>query len=192
MTEFIEIARIVAPHGVRGDVRAEVITDFPERFATTGAVYVGEPPRRYALTATRLAGRVVLLHLEGVETREQAAALAGQPVLVPVSEAVSLPPGQFFWHQIVGLRVETTAGATLGRVTQVLRTGGNDVYAVETAEGELLLPAIRQVVKAIEPERGRMVVELLPGLEPERRGERGRPRPERRRADGARRGAGRS
>lgn len=180
-TDLLVIARIVAPQGVRGEVRAEIVTDFPERFRRTRTVYVGEPPRRYELTRSRLQRGQVVLKLAGVESRDEAEKLRGQVVSVPVQEAVPLPPGEFFWHQVVGLRVEDVGGRDLGRVGDILRTGSHDVYVVETPEGELLLPAIKQVIKAIEPERGRMVVELLPGLEPAPRRARGRPRLQRER-----------
>jgi len=78
---------------------------------------------------------------------------------------VQLEADKYFIYQIEGLQVETTSGEVLGVISEVLQTGGNDVYVVSTsAGGELLLPAIRQVVKQIDLERGKMVVELLEGL----------------------------
>jgi 16S rRNA processing protein RimM len=89
---------------------------------------------------------------------------------VSESEAWKLPRGRFYWHQIVGLRVVTVDGRALGTVKEILETGANDVYLVETDRGELLLPAIKDVVKEIAPERGVMVVELLPGMDSGERG----------------------
>jgi 16S rRNA processing protein RimM len=77
-----------------------------------------------------------------------------------------LPRGQFFWHQIIGLTVETADGRQLGRVEDVLRTGANDVYVVRGDLGEVLVPAIAPVVKRIDPDGGRLVVELIPGMLP--------------------------
>lgn len=74
--------------------------------------------------------------------------------------------GQFFWHQIIGLTVETADGRQLGRVEDVLRTGANDVYVVRGDLGEVLVPAIAPVVKRIDPDAGRLVVELIPGMLP--------------------------
>jgi 16S rRNA processing protein RimM len=83
---------------------------------------------------------------------------------VPTAAALQLPKGQFYWHQVIGLRVESTDGQTLGTVRDILETGANDVYIVHGAHGELLLPAIKDVVKQIDPAAGRMLVQLLPGL----------------------------
>ena len=84
---------------------------------------------------------------------------------MPTDEVVKLPPGTFFWHQIIGLRVKDRDGAVIGIVSEIVPTGANDVYVVKTADGELLLPAIKDVVLEIDPERGAMVVQLLPGLQ---------------------------
>jgi 16S rRNA processing protein RimM len=107
----------------------------------------------------------VVLSLEGVEDRDAADALRGWLVQVPEQEAWKLPKGQYYWHQIVGLDVVTTDGRKLGTVAEILETGANDVYIIKREDGELLLPAIKDVVKKISPERGEMVVELLPGME---------------------------
>lgn len=159
------IARIVSPQGIKGEVKADVVTDFPERFASTSTLYVGPEHRPYQLEGYRLLGNMVVLKLRGVDSMNQAEELRGQLVEVPEEEAVRLPPGHYFWHQILGLRVVTVDGDELGKVDQILETGSNDVYVVHGPRGELLIPAIKQVVKTVDPERGVMTVELMPGLE---------------------------
>ena len=84
---------------------------------------------------------------------------------VPDSEAWKLPRGRFYRHQIVGLRVRAVDGADLGEVVEILETGANDVYVVMTPRGELLVPAVKQVVKQIW-RAGEIVVELLRALCP--------------------------
>jgi len=106
------------------------------------------------------------LKLAGIEDRTAAETLRGALVRVPIEQAVRLPPGSYFWHEIVGLHVQDTRGRALGSVAEVLPTGSNDVYVVRSAEGDLLLPAIKDVVRAIDRERGVMTVELIPGLGP--------------------------
>ena len=83
---------------------------------------------------------------------------------MPEGEAWKLPRGRFYWHQIVGLRVVTTEGEEIGTVSEILETGANDVYVVKGSGGERLIPAIKQVVTEIAPERGEMVVSLIPGM----------------------------
>ena len=112
-----------------------------------------------------LGGRLIL-KLAGIDDREAAEQLRGASLEVPTDQAVELPPGQYFWHQVVGLRaVVESSGRELGRVADILVTGSNDVYVVRKDGRELLLPAIGEVVRAIDLERGEMRVELLPGLE---------------------------
>jgi 16S rRNA processing protein RimM len=106
----------------------------------------------------------VILQLDGVADRDAAEQLRGWLVQVPKTEAWKLPRGRYYWHQIVGLRVLTTDGEEIGTVAEILETGANDVYVVKGDGGERLIPAIKQVVTEIAPERGEMVVELLPGM----------------------------
>lgn len=170
---FLIVARVVRAHGTDGDLACEIVTEFPQRFSRARTLYLGPeqdaPPRPYQVRAARLArrgqGQQLLLKLEGVDDRDRAEALRGWLIQVPEAEAWVLPPGRFYWHQIVGLRAVTADGRLLGTVGEILETGANDVYVVRGPRGELLLPAIKDVVVEIAPERGEMVVELLPGME---------------------------
>ena len=125
---------------------------------------VGDSDEFRRVERQRLHGDRVILKLAGIDDRTAAEAMRGALVRVPIEQAVELPPGSYFWHEIVGLRVQDTRGRALGTVAEVLATGSNDVYVVRSAEGELLLPAIKDVVRAIDREHGGMTVELIPGL----------------------------
>jgi 16S rRNA processing protein RimM len=111
-------------------------------------------------------GEHLIVLLAEFTTPEQAAGLYGQTLYIRRDEATRLGRDEFFLHQVVGLAVETTDGRQLGRVEDVLRTGANDVYVVRGGLGELLLPAIAPVVKQIDPDAGRLLVELMPGMLP--------------------------
>jgi 16S rRNA processing protein RimM len=149
---------------VRGELACALLTDYPERFRRTRDVLVRDGQARHRVLGSRLSGDRVYLRLEGIADRTAAEALRGAILEVPLSEAVALPPNTFFWHQLIGLEVQTEAGARLGTLVEVLPTGGNDVYVVRDASREILLPAIREVVREVDLERGVMVVSLLPGL----------------------------
>ncbi len=159
--EYLAIARVVSPQGNRGEVKAELVTDFPERFASTSTVYLGSDHRRFAVQSYRLLDRVVFLKLEGVDSIGEAEELRGALVEVPETEAVDLPEGHYFWHQIVGLRVVTTSGEEIGKIEDILQTGANDVYVVQGPRGETLIPAIKDTVKSIDLGSGVMIVELM-------------------------------
>jgi 16S rRNA processing protein RimM len=108
----------------------------------------------------------ILLKLAQVTDRDVAETLRGKEVTIRKEDAVALPAGQFFWHQVIGLSVvDVTTQQTLGRVVDILETGANDVYVVRPPQGkEILVPAIKDVVKEIDPEQGRMLIEPLPGM----------------------------
>jgi 16S rRNA processing protein RimM len=163
------IGRILGAVGLTGDVRAQVLTDFPERFGMLRTVHVGDNLRPYRVEGATLDGDQVVLHLTGVNDAAAAQALRNADLQVPIAEAMPLERDQYFWHQIEGLAVWTEEGEYLGRVTEVLRTGSNDVYVVETGDRELLLPAIDEVIRDVDLARQRLTVHLLPGLRDEAR-----------------------
>jgi 16S rRNA processing protein RimM len=157
---------VLAAHGIRGEVKCRIVTDFPtRRFKRGNSVLIrGEP---HTIQGARIQGATVLLKLEDIGDRDVAAALRGAEIEVPTEQAVSLPKGQFYWHQVIGLEVEDiTSHEKLGEITDIIETGANDVYIVRGAKGEILVPAIKEVVKHIDPESGRMLIQPLPGMLP--------------------------
>lgn len=158
----VSVGRIISPHGLRGEVNVEALTDFPERFKPGSRLWLDGSPRR--VEQSRRQDRLVCLKLDGVDTRSDAEKLRGKELMLPSAEDLR-EPGRYYLHDIVGLRVEDEAGAVLGRVADVLSTGANDVYVVQGDRGELLLPAVDDVIKAVDLANGRITVELLPGLE---------------------------
>ena len=178
---FLLVARVLRAHGVQGELACEIITEFPQRFGRTKRLFLvaprgptrleplaGATPRPYTVISARLTQHrghpEVILHLEGIPDRDAGERFRGWLVQVPESESWRLPRGRFYWHQIIGLRVVTLDGEQIGTVSDILETGANDVYVVKGSAGERLLPAIKQVIIEIAPERGEMVVSLIPGL----------------------------
>ena len=157
---------MLSAHGIRGEVKCRIVTDFPDqRFRRGTEVLVRGTLRK--IQGARIQGVTALLKLAGVDDRDSAAALRGADVEIPTQSAIALPAGQFYWHQVIGLEVEdATTHAVLGRVADILETGANDVYIVRGETGEILVPAIKDVVKQIDPAAGRMLVEPLPGMLP--------------------------
>lgn len=159
-SERLAAARIIGPKGLSGAMRLEVLTDREDRLTVGSALFVEgeEVPRR--IRDVERGGRVPVVRLEGVEGREQAAALVGRYLEV---EAEPLPAGQYYWHQLTGLRVTDEAGRELGRLVEVFRAGENEVYRVEAdGQPDLLLPALRDVVREIDLEAGTMTVRYEP------------------------------
>ncbi len=155
-TERLAVARILGAKGLAGAVRIEPLTDWPEHLDVGAVVYLeGDPAPRH-ITATEPGGRVPVLVLEGIDSREAAERLVGRYL---EADPASLPAGEYFWHQLEGLQVEDEAGRPLGVVREVFRAGGAEVYVVAAPDGgELLVPGVRDVVRAIDLDAGRMVV----------------------------------
>jgi len=160
--EFLIIGRILAPWGVKGEVKVEVMTDFPERFTPRKVVYLDRHPLE--IESCRYHKHHLILKLVSVDSIEVAEKLRGQDLTIPGSEIYRLPEGQYYAFQLIGLKVVTTEGHTVGCISDIMTTLGNDVYIVETNRGETLIPAIEDVVKSIDLKKGRMVIEAIKGL----------------------------
>jgi 16S rRNA processing protein RimM len=161
------VGQISSAHGLRGEVRIELHTDFPERFAPEVAVYLGTELERAVISLARPHQGQMLVQFHGIDDRTKAESLRGMWVFIPDDEAVELEEDTYYVHDIIGLSVQTTTGELLGTVDQVLFTGANDVYIVQTPgepSRELLLPAIADVIKEVDLENGILLVEPLPGL----------------------------
>ena len=163
-TGFVVVGRVRAPRGLVGEVKVEPLTDFPDRFAPGETVWVRG--RRLVVEGTRQHRKDLLLKLKGIDRPEDAEGLRDCLLEVPESELRPLAEGEFYRFQVVGLRVYDREGRALGEVVEVLPTRSNDVYVVRGALGELLVPAIDDVVKEVDVGGGRIVVELMEGMLP--------------------------
>ncbi|MFO7662709.1 MAG: ribosome maturation factor RimM [Chloroflexota bacterium] len=159
------IGRVTKPHGVHGEVRVMPLTDSPERFNWLKFVYIGESnPRRVAVLSARGHHDFVLLRLEGYQTRDAVEELRNQFLQVPEDEAIPLEEGEYYLFQAIGLQAVTESGEELGRVTEILETGANNVFVIAGASGDLLIPDIPDVIREVDVENGRLVVRPIPGL----------------------------
>lgn len=157
--------RIVRPHGVRGQVVVEPVSDMIDRVRPGQIVRLARSGRTARVVSLAPHQARYLFALEGVASRSDAESLRGEPMEFRVEDIGALPEGVFFRWQIVGLRAMTDDGSELGEIVEVLGTGANDVYEVRRADGSrVLLPAISSVVREIDLERGVVTVHLLPGL----------------------------
>ena len=161
--DWLLVGKIAGAFGVRGEVKVELLTDFPDRFAQIESVYLGDARVEHRICGVRN-HKHVLLDLEGVDGREQAQRMRGTLVWVPRSEAVELPDGEYYPDDIIGLEIVTDQGAVIGRIRDILSTGANDVYVVDADGRELLVPAIRDVVTEIDLKQGRITIHVMDGL----------------------------
>lgn len=136
-------------------MRVELLTDWPDRLAPGAEVWPEGDPAPIRIARVELGGRVPVIYLDGVDTREAAEALHGRYLEAPARE---LEDGSYFWGDLVGLRVEEPDGTRIGELVEVFRTGGNEVYRVVGEAGERLVPALRDVVLRIDLDAGLIVI----------------------------------
>jgi len=171
----LAVGQIIGVHGVRGEVKAAILTDDPRRFDALSRVLVGPDgaePVSYDLEGYRLHQKWILIKLKGVDDRNKAETLRGQLIQVSLEEAMPLMAGEYYEHQIIGLEVWTTDGRNLGQVVEILYSPAHEVYVVHGTDAqspkgdlrEILIPAVANVVLRIDLEAGRLVVELPEGL----------------------------
>ncbi|MFC1903178.1 ribosome maturation factor RimM [Chloroflexota bacterium] len=159
--EFI-IGRILSPRGIKGELRVEVLTDFPQRFAPCSTVYIDSRPM--TIESTEWHKDKAVIKIDTINSLADAQRLRGKLIEIHHSQVSPLPEGQYYHFQIIGLEVWTTRGEMLGNVTGILSAKSNDNYVVRRPEGEVLIPAIDDVVKTIDIDRGRIIIEAIEGL----------------------------
>ena len=158
------IARVLGAHGVRGDLKIQQLA--PDSCFRKGArVLIADA--EYAIARLHGGGKTTLLSIEGVGSREGATALRDEYVQVREDSLPPLPEGDYYQFQLIGLAVRTTDGRDLGTLAEVMTTGGADVYVVRGPLGEVLLPAVAEVISEIDLEARTMTVEPMAGLLPE-------------------------
>ena len=155
--ERIVIGRVGAAHGIHGELRIIPLTDFPERFPALREVMVGD--ELLHIESVKPQGKNFLMRFREYAVREDAQRLTGRLLTVARAEAAPLDEGEYYVFDIVGRTVDDEEDNELGTVENVLRTGSNDVYAVRSDDGrEILIPALRAVVREINVPGGRMTV----------------------------------
>ena len=168
MAEKVSIGRIRGYHGLKGYVRMQPYFDFPGRVKALSRVYVEEA--LYTLEDIREAGQAWLVKFEGLNTREEAEVLQGKEVRVPQEERFPLPSGHFYVDDLVGMEVYQDTGRFLGRIKEVLKTGANDVYVIQSPPDagelpkEILFPALKHLVVSFELQEKKAVVRIPEGL----------------------------
>ena len=168
MNNWFEIGIIVKPQGIAGEMRVLPTTDDPERFGLLKEVLVRFPKGQdetYKIVSTRLHKGLVLLKLEGITDRNAAEKMTRGVLLIPPEQAIPLNADEYFIRDLIGLTVQTESGEAIGTIKDVFPTGANDVYTVQNEDGKtFMIPAIKDVVRAVSMESRTMTVRLLDGL----------------------------
>lgn len=162
--EYITIGQILRPWGVKGEIKVEVMTDFPDRFSPRQEIYIKH--RTVTIEGSRWQRGQVILKLKEIDNIESAEVFRGQFIEIHRSQVSPLAENEYYRFQLTGLEVWTTEGDRLGHVSDILSTGSNDVMVVPYRGAELLIPTIEDVVKSVDLDAGRVVIELIEGILP--------------------------
>lgn len=170
--QYLLLGEILRPHGIIGEMRMKVLTAYPERLKDIKTVYLGRKPDStdvtpYIIETARMHQGYALVRFKDINDRNQADLLRQLLVMIPLENAVPLEEGEFYLYQLIGLEVRTDEGETLGHLTEVLETGANDVYIVDSPEyGEVLIPVTSETIIKTDIEAGVVIVKLPEGLIP--------------------------
>jgi len=165
--KFFEIGEIVKTHALKGRMKVKSYADAQEDLSSVSEVKIvrgDNEPVNYAVRKIASHPGFFFLELETVNTVETAETLIGSRVLISADTQAELSADEYYWRDLIGLRVLTEEGCFLGYIAYIFPTGSNDVYVCSGGEREVLLPAISDVILKVDLEKKEMVVRLLKGL----------------------------
>lgn len=164
MSRRVVVGKIVGAFGLLGWVKIKSFTDPGTNILAyrPWTLEAGDVPRTIRVIKGRAQGAVVVASLEGVENRDQAAALTGMQIAVPRESFPRPAKGEFYWADLVGLEVLTTTGRALGKISGLLETGANDVLEVKGDRERLIPFVVGEFVKEVNLGEGRLVVDWDP------------------------------
>jgi 16S rRNA processing protein RimM len=172
--QYLTVARILRPQGRRGEVAAEILTDFPGRFAKMESAYLWDgrsAPRAVNVRGCWISqsrGGQAIFHFEGSDSISDAEKLVGLEVQVPLSERMPLPGGSYYVTDLIGCQVRDAEGRAVGRVRDVQSTGentaGTPLLVIDAPEGELLIPLAQEICVRVDVNTRSIEVRLPEGL----------------------------
>ena len=166
MLEYLSIGQIINTHGFMGEVKVYPLTDDMSRFKRLKEIYVEENNQlvKYEVEGTKFLSNRVVMKLKGIDTEEAAVKLKSFYMKVDRKSSVKLPKDSYFICDLIDLEVYDEKGLILGTISDVIQTGSNDVYVIKTAGKDMLIPALKEVVKEIDIKNRKIRVELPEGL----------------------------
>jgi 16S rRNA processing protein RimM len=168
LIRYLSIGRVIAPWGVKGQLKIEPLTDDIYRFNNLKKAYLDNGQEMSELKVESvifLGNSHVVIKFETIDTVDDAKQMRGADIKVDRKDAIKLPEGHYFTCDIVGLKVYDTDEKFLGVITDVFETGANDVYVMRGDDGgEYLIPAIKQVVIKIDLTKSLMIIEPMEGM----------------------------
>lgn len=167
MEQFLQVGVISSTHGVRGEVKVFPTTDDANRFRKLKQVILdtGKEQLPLEIQNVRFFKKFVILKFKGIDNINDIEKYKGRPLFVTRENAVELKEDEYFIADMIGMEVVTEDGKVFGRLNDVMETGANDVYIIQSQEhGEVLIPAIKECILDVDIEEKRMKIHLMDGL----------------------------
>ena len=167
MEEILQVGVISSTHGIRGEVKVFPTTDDPGRFKKLKHVILdtGKEQKNLEITGVKFFKQFVILKFKGLDNINDIEKYKGKSLYVTRENAVRLKKDEYFIADLVDMQVFLEDGTPFGVLTDVMKTGANDVYCIQTQEhGEVLIPAIGECILDVDVEGQKMTIHLMPGL----------------------------
>ncbi len=165
--DLISIGTVARPHGIRGGIKVIPEMRWPESFMKNGHFFLSgkeTSSRRVQIDHIQCAGSSYILYLKGFESREDAEALRGEKIQIPRKAFPALGKDEYYFFELFGIKVETAGGREVGVVQDVFHHEGHDVYVVWNGNKEVLIPAVKEIIRRIDISGRRMLIEPIEGL----------------------------
>ena len=167
LPDFVVIGKITRPHGVRGTLRVEPITDDPQRFHLLSKIYLhdeNDSRTIYNIENVQIADRYILLNVQDINTRNDAELLRGCYIEIPRQECLPLADGEHYYFELIGFSVVSNQGKVIGQLDDIYSYPASDVYVVKNNDKEILIPAVDEFVEHIDYKTGIITINPIDGL----------------------------
>ena len=165
-SSMLLVGKVIRPHGWRGLVRIWSYARSEDSFMDAGTVFLKSSSgqfHEFGVISARPHKNMLLMRLEGINSKEDAEEYRGSEIFIR-KESIAREEGEFFWHELLGLKVFLENGDYLGDFYQVIETGSNDIYVVRDGEKEYLIPATYEFVRDIDLVNGKVIISDREGL----------------------------
>lgn len=162
--EYLEIAKIVAPQGLKGEMRATLQCDSPEFFTSFDNYYLGDSKAEIEIISARQHKNVMVIRIDGINSIEDVQKYIGKTIFIN-KEDVMLEDGRYFWADLLGMDViDAESGEIYGKLNDIQATGANDIYEVKKGGKSVWIPAIAEVIKKVDVDGKKMFITPMEGL----------------------------
>jgi 16S rRNA processing protein RimM len=160
------IGYVVKPQGIKGELKINPISPYPERFEYLSEVYIRKDSIQiYSIEHARITDRFVFLKFHQINSRTEAEEFRGCELLVEKDALIALETDEYFVHDLIGCDVKTEEGKTIGQIHDIWQNAGNDIYIINDSQGrEILLPAVKDILKNIDIKNRIVTIHLIDGL----------------------------